>query len=150
MICRASGALLAFGRMRACVVLIVAVVAQAAIAAPATFRPEEANPYFVGGPAAEAAAKLNLEEWAAAAKLFDAYLKKHPHAKDHKQAAFLMAYAELKSGQFNAAAQHFDGLIKSYPLLADYQRTWSARAHLQAGRAMEALARAKQVPPASA
>jgi soluble lytic murein transglycosylase len=135
-------------------VLIVAAVvlgvASTTLGAPATFHPDEATPYFVGTPAAEAAARLRLEEWAQSAKLFDAYLKKHPHAKDHAQAAFLLAYAELKAGQFNNAAQHFDALVKTYPLLVDYHHTWSARAHLQAGRANDALARAKQVPPTSA
>jgi soluble lytic murein transglycosylase len=116
---------------------------------PEAFKPEEAAPYFTAGPAAEAAAKLRLEEWAQAAKLFDAYLKKHAKAPDHRQAAFLLAYAELKSGQFANAAQHFDALIKVYPLLADYHRVWGARAYLQADRANEALARAKQVPPTS-
>src|SRR4051794_36818132 len=107
--------------MRARVVLIAALLSSAAaFAASGSFRGEDAAPYFLGGPAAEAAAKLNLEEWTPASKLFEAYLKKHPHAKDRRQAEFLMAYAELKAGQFNNAAQHFDALVKTYPLLADY------------------------------
>src|SRR5439155_6218599 len=77
-------------------------------------------------------------------------LRDHPRAADGKQAAFLAGYAALKAGQWNAAAARFDALVKSYPLLADYHRVWSARAHLAAGRARDALARAKQVPPSSA
>jgi soluble lytic murein transglycosylase len=116
----------------------------------ATFSPEQAAPYFATGPAAEAAAHLRLEEFTAAAKGFAEYVKRHPKAKDANQARFALAYAELKAGAFNDAAGHFDALVKPYPLLADYHRTWSARAHLQAGRASEALARAKQVPSTSA
>src|SRR5262249_15905870 len=86
---------------------------------------------------------------AKAAQGFAAYLKTHAHAKDAPQASFLMAYAELKAGRFNDAARHFDVATKSYPLLIDYERMFAARAHLQAGRAAEALDRAKRVPPTS-
>ncbi len=136
--------------MRLVLVVAALLVSVAALAREAEFKPAEAAPYFAEGAAAEAAARLRLEEYGAAAKGFDDYLRKHPHAADHKQALFLLAYAELKAGQLNNAAQHFDALIKSYPLLADYHRTWAARAQLAAGRASEALARAKQVPSSSA
>src|SRR5262249_17427822 len=53
-------------------------------------------------------------------------------------------------GRFNDAATHFDGLTRSYPLLVDYHRLFAARAHLQAGRAPQALDRAKRIPPESA
>lgn len=117
---------------------------------PIAFDPTEAAPYFSTGPAAQAGADLRLEDWAKAAQEFAAYLKAHPHAKDAKQATFLLAWAELKAGRFNDAATHFDSLIKIYPLLADYHRLFGARAHLQAGRATQALDRAKRVPPESA
>jgi soluble lytic murein transglycosylase len=135
--------------MLARLVWLVTLFAPAAWGSPPTFHPDEAAPYFAAGPAQEAAAKLRLEEWAQAAKLFDAYLKKHAKAPDHRQAAFLMAYAELKSGQHAQAAQHFDALAKSYPLLADYDRVWGAKAYLLSDKANEALARAKQVPSTS-
>jgi soluble lytic murein transglycosylase len=118
-------------------------------AAPVAFHPDDAAPYFQTGPAAEAAAKLRLEEWGAAARGFSAYIAQHAHAKDLRQAEFLRAYAEWKTGQLNQAAPHFDALIKEYPLLADYSRLYAARAHLQAGRAKDALARAKQIPKES-
>jgi soluble lytic murein transglycosylase len=140
--------------MVARVVLVVSAIAiLVAEAGAAEFKPAEAAPYFGPGSdpiASDAAARLRLEEYAAAAKGFETYLKKKPHAPDHKQAMFLLAYAELKAGQFNNAAQHFDALGKAYPLLADYHRAWAARAHLQAGRASEALQRAKLVPSTSA
>jgi soluble lytic murein transglycosylase len=125
------------------------VVTNVASASPPVFHPEDAAPYFSTGAAAEAASKLRLEEWAAAVKGFTTYIAQHPKAKDVHQAEFLRAYAELKTGQLNAAADHFDALIKDYPLLADYHRLWGARAHLQAGRAKEAHARAKQIPKES-
>src|SRR5262249_1178538 len=89
--------MLGFERMLTRLVLLVAILSPGvAGAAPPSFKPDEAAPYFATGPAAEAAAKLRLEEWAAAAKLFEAYLKKHAKAPDHKQAQFLLAYCELK------------------------------------------------------
>jgi soluble lytic murein transglycosylase len=121
-----------------------------AAAPPPAFRPDDAAPYFSDGPAAPAAQALRLEEWAQAARGFEDYLRDHARARDARQAAFLAGYAALKAGQWNAAAARFDALVKSYPLLADYQRVWSARAHLAAGRAKDALARASQVPPTSA
>jgi soluble lytic murein transglycosylase len=138
--------------------LAFAVVSHVAAAATATgkadepvaFDPRAATPYFESGPAAGAAAELRREEFAAAANDFGAYLKAHAKAKDAKQAAFLRAYAELKAGHFVDAAEHFDNVAESYPLLAEYSRAFSARANLQAGRAREALARAKRVPPESA
>jgi soluble lytic murein transglycosylase len=134
---------------------VVLVCARASAAEPiaspsVTFDPKEAAPYFAGGPAADAAAKLRLEEYAAAAQGFAAYLKSHPKAPDARQAAFARAYAELKAGHFVDAATHFDALVKPYPLLVDYHHVFGARALLQAGRARDALARAKEVPPASA
>jgi len=142
-------------RMTARRVLIVAGLLVPLAAARASdklprFRPDDAAPYFGDGPAEDAATKLRLEEYAAAAKGFEEYLKKKPHAADAKQATFLLAYAELRAGQYNDAAPRFDSLVKSYPLLADYHHAWSARAHLAAGRASDALSRAKQVPPTSA
>jgi soluble lytic murein transglycosylase len=134
----------------ACALLLVSNVSVAApSAASSLFRPDDAAPYFSTGPAAAAAARLRLEEWTEAAKGFAAYVTQHPHAKDLPQAGFLRAYAELKSGQLNPAAQHFDALATEYPLLADYHRLLGARAHLQSGRAKEALARAKQIPTES-
>ena len=48
-----------------------------------TFTPGDADPYFLrGGPAAEAAAHLRLEEYAAAAAGFEAYLLRHAKAQD--------------------------------------------------------------------
>lgn len=129
---------------------MVAVACLPAVAGAAKFDPEAAAPYFSTGLAAQAAEKLRLQEHSAAVKLFDAYLKRRPRAKDARQASFLRAYAELKAGAFNDAAKHFDALVTTYPLLVDYHRTWAARAHLQAGRAAEALARAKKVPSRSA
>ena len=117
---------------------------------PVAFDPTAARPYFSDGPAAAAAANLRLEDWNGAIAGFSAYLKAHAHAKDAKQAAFLLAYAELKAGRFNDAATRFDSLVKSYPLLAAYERLFAARAHLAAGRAKEALDRAKRVPSESA
>ena len=134
--------------MRIGLVLVVAAAASSARAAD--FSPDEAAPYFSTGPAADAAAHLRLEEWTAAAKGFSAYLQQHPHAKDRRQAQFLVAYAELKAGDNNAAAKTFESLIKPYPLLADYHRTWAARAYLAASRASDALKLAKQVPQRSA
>jgi soluble lytic murein transglycosylase len=122
-------------------------------ASPPVFRPDDATPYFrsgASGAAADAASRLRLEEYAAAVRGFGEYLKKSPHAKDAKQATFMLAYAELKAGSFNDAAEHFDSLIKKYPLLVDYHRVFSARAHLQGGRPLEALERVKKVPATSA
>ncbi|HEY7957878.1 MAG TPA: tetratricopeptide repeat protein, partial [Polyangia bacterium] len=133
-------------RLLAALVLITSVGAGAA---EPRFSPAGAEPYFAAGPAADAARALRLEEPAAAARGFSAYLKRHPHAADARQARFLQAYAQLKAGQFNDAARGFDALVKSYPLLVDYHRLWAARAHLQAGRAKEALARAKRIPSSS-
>src|SRR6266545_3012595 len=137
----------------ACLALLLVTLAAQASAAepkPAVFDPTTAAPYFAVGPAAPAAAQLRLEEFAKAAQGFAAYIKAHPRAKDAPQATFLLAYAELKAGRFNEAAQHFDAVVKTYPLLADYERIFAARAHLQAGRAAEALDRAKRVPKESA
>jgi soluble lytic murein transglycosylase len=134
----------------ACVLVTLAAQASAAEPKPATFDPTAAAPYFAVGAAAPAAAQLRLEEYAKAAQGFSAYIKAHPRAKDAPQATFLLAYAELKAGHFNEAAQHFDAIAKSYPLLIDYERIFAARAHLQAGRAAEALDRAKRVPKESA
>lgn len=120
-----------------------------ASAAEPSFTPREAVPYFAKGPAADAARALRLEEPAIAARGFTAYLARHPHAADAKQARFLAAYAELAAGQFNDAARGFDGLVKTYPLLSDYARLFGARAHLQAGRAKAALARAKKISATS-
>ena len=135
--------------------LIVACLALPATAseksgAAVAFEPAMAAPYFESGPAADAAAKLRLEEYPVAAQEFAAYLKAHPKAKDARQAAFLRAYAELKAGRFADAAEHFDALDKLYPLLEDYHHLFAARAELQAGKAQEALKRAKAVPSASA
>jgi soluble lytic murein transglycosylase len=135
-------------RVLAATVLIVSVAS--AKEKLAHFQPEHSTPYFASGPAQAAAAELRLEEWGKAAKDFADYLKKKPHAADARQAQFVLAWAELKAGRFNDAAIHFDGLAKSYPLLADYLHAYGARAHLAAGRANEALARAKRVPPSSA
>src|SRR5690242_12020102 len=137
--------------MRAAVVLILLpTIAIASEPRPVAFDPTAEAPYFAEGPAAAAAANLRLEDWNAAATGFAAYVKAHPHAKDARQASFLLAYAELKGGRFNEAAQHFDALVKAYPLLAEYERVFAARAHLQAGRAAQALDRVKRVPPESA
>jgi soluble lytic murein transglycosylase len=137
---------------RRCAFLLVLLPALSRAAEPKllAFDPAEVTPYFSDGPAAAAAADLRLEDWSKAAQGFAAYGKAHPHAKDGKQASFLAAYAELKAGRFNDAATHFDALVKIYPLLADYHRLFAARAHLQAGRASQALDRAKRVPPESA
>lgn len=124
--------------------------ARAANPKPVAFDPTATTPYFASGPAADAAAALRLEDWNKAAQGFAAYVKAHPHARDARQARFLLAYAELKAGRFNDAATHFDALAKSYPLLADYDRVFAARAHLAAGRATLALDRAKRVPSDSA
>jgi soluble lytic murein transglycosylase len=137
----------------ACVLVASLYIARAAVAAegkPVAFDPTSAVPYFADGGAAPGAAALRLEEWPKAAQAFYAYVKAHPRAKDLKQATFLLAYAELKAGRFNDAAQHFDSLVKLYPLLVDYERLFAARAHLQAGRAAEALDRAKRIPSDSA
>jgi len=137
--------------MRAAVVLVLLpTIAIASEPRPVAFDPTAEAPYFAEGPAAAAAANLRLEDWNAAATGFAAYVKAHPHAKDARQASFLLAYAELKGGRFNEAAQHFDALVKTYPLLAEYERVFAARAHLQAGRAAQALDRVKRVPPESA
>ncbi len=130
--------------------LVPATAARAGEPKAVAFDPTEAAPYFADGPAAQAAADLRLEDWPKAATGFAAYVKAHPHAKDAKQAQFLLAYAELKAGRFNDAAVHFDALPKTYPLLADYERLFAARAHLAANRAREALDRAKRIPPESA
>jgi soluble lytic murein transglycosylase len=135
--------------VRRALALVTAAIAVPAVAAPASFHPDDAAPYFAAGPAADAAARLRLEEWPAAAKGFTDYLAKHPRAKDKLPAAFLRAYAELKSGQHNLAATHFDELVKPYALLADYSHLWGARAQLLAGRAKDALSRAKLVPSTS-
>jgi soluble lytic murein transglycosylase len=134
----------------ALVLLLLPAAAFASEPRPVAFDPTAEAPYFADGPAAQAAADLRLEDWAAAATGFAGYLKAHGKAKDAKQASFLLAYAELKAGRFNEAAQHFDAMVKSYPLLAEYERVFAARAHLQAGRATQALDRAKRVPPESA
>ena len=130
--------------------LLLPAAALASAPRPVAFDPTAERPYFAEGPAAAAAADLRLEDWAGAATGLTAYLKAHRHAKDARQAMFLLGYAELKAGRFNEAAQHFDSLVKTYPLLADYERVFAARAHLAAGRAKEALDRAKRVPPESA
>lgn len=134
----------------ALVLLLVAAAAHGSEPRPVSFDPTAATPYFADGPAAAAAADLRLEDWSGAATGFGAYVKAHPHARDGKQASFLCAYAELKAGRFNEAAARFDALVKPYPLLGDYERLFAARAHLQAGRATQALDRAKRVPPESA
>jgi soluble lytic murein transglycosylase len=130
--------------------LLVPAAALASEPRPVAFDPTALRPYFADGPGASAAADLRLEDWNGAATGFAAYLKAHPHAKDAKQATFLLAYAELKAGRFNDAAARFDSLVKPYPLLVEYERLFAARAHLQAGRAKEALDRAKRVPSESA
>ena len=66
-------------------------------------------------PAAEAATRMRLEEFASAAKGFDDYVRRQPKAADARQARFLAGYAELRTGQFNAAAARFDGLLEDYP-----------------------------------
>ena len=115
------------------------------------FDPAAAAPYFSeGGPGAQAASDLRLEDWNKAATGFATYLKTRGRLRDGKQASFLMAYAELKAGRFNDAAQHFEGLVKPYPLLVDYHHLFAARAHLQSGRATQALDHAKRVPSESA
>ncbi|HEX8954315.1 MAG TPA: transglycosylase SLT domain-containing protein [Polyangia bacterium] len=134
----------------ALLVVLWPAVALASEPRPVAFDPTAERPYFAEGAAAAAAANLRLEDWNGAATGFAAYLKAHPHAKDAKQATFLLAYAELKAGRYNDAAARFDGLVKTYPLLGEYDRVFAARAHLQAGRAKEALDRAKRVPPESA
>ncbi|MCA1664665.1 MAG: hypothetical protein LC659_10415, partial [Myxococcales bacterium] len=134
----------------ALVLLPVAAAALASEPRPVSFDPTAEAPYFADGAAAAAAADLRLEDWNGAATGFAEYLKAHPKAKDAKQAAFLLAYAELKAGRFNEAAARFDAMVKSYPLLVEYEHLFAARAHLQAGRAIQALDRAKKVPPESA
>jgi soluble lytic murein transglycosylase len=119
-------------------------------AAEVPFDPVTAGPYFATGPAADAAARLRLEEYAAAARGFAEYVRLHPKAPDRAQALFLEAYAEMKAGQHAVAAQRFDSLTREYPLLVDYERAWAARAWLAAGRASDALGRGKQVPSSSA
>ncbi len=137
-------------RLALALVLLPATAALASEPRPVAFDPTSEAPYFAAGPAAAAAADLRLEDWNGAATGFAAYVKAHAHAKDAKQAMFLLAYAELKAGKLNDAATHFDGLVKSYPLLVDYERVYAARAHLAAGRATQALDRVKKVPPESA
>ncbi|MDB4967238.1 MAG: Lytic transglycosylase catalytic [Myxococcales bacterium] len=140
-------------RLLALAVLVVLspVEARAAEPKPVAFDPAEAAPYFSdGGPAAQAASDLRLEDWNKAAQGFAAYLKGRGRPREGKQATFLMAYAELKAGRFNEAAGHFEGLVKQYPLLVDYHHLFAARAHLQSGRAIQALDHAKRVPPESA
>ena len=137
-------------RRLALVLLLWSAPAVARPPKPVAFDPSAAVPYFADGPAAAAAADLRLEDWNGAATGFAAYLKAHPHAKDARQATFLLGYAELKAGRFSDAAAHFDSLVKSYPLLVEYERLFSARAQLSAGRATQALDRAKRVPPESA
>jgi len=143
--------MVASGVMRtALVLLVLPAVALASEPRPVAFDPTAEAPYFSDGPAAAAAANLRLEDWNGAATGFAAYVKAHAHAKDAKQANFLLAYAELKAGRYNDAATHFDALVKSYPLLAEYERLFAARAHLAAGRAAQALDRVKRVPSESA
>ena len=110
-----------------------------------SFVPADADPYFRTGPAAEAAARLRLEEYPAAAQGLEDYLKRHPKAIDAPQAAFLAGYAALKAGQFDAAAARFDGLGVRYPLLSDYHQLYAARAHQGAGRIDVALERAQKI-----
>jgi soluble lytic murein transglycosylase len=154
-------------RLAAALILLALLPAmgRAADPKPIAFDPRSATPYFSDDePAAgtrgagtdqrrangaQAAADLRLEDFAKAAQGFAAYLKTR-HPKDAKQATFLLAYAELKAGRLNEAAAHFDSLVKTYPLLLDYHFLFAARAHLQAGRAAQALDRAKRVPPTSA
>ncbi|MSP59775.1 MAG: hypothetical protein EXR72_05430 [Myxococcales bacterium] len=127
----------------------------AAFAAPPrapSFDPAQAAPYFsdrATGAGATAMERFHVEDWAGAAKQFDAYLAAHPRADDRRQAAFLGAYALSKSGRFPEAAERFDGLVKSYPLLADYHLVYAARAWLAAKRFPEALERAAKVDVAS-
>jgi soluble lytic murein transglycosylase len=113
------------------------------------FEPSDAEPYFRTGPAAEAGARLRLQEYAAAAQGFEDYLKRYPKAVDAQQAAFLAGYAALKAGQFDAAARRFDALSDKYDLLIEYHRLYGARAHQGAGRGEEALARVVLIPPES-
>jgi soluble lytic murein transglycosylase len=137
-------------RLAALLVVFSCAAARATEPKPIAFDPTKATPYFAAGPAAAADDALRLEDWSKAVQGFAAYVKAHPHAKDIKQARFLLGYAELKAGRFNDAAARFDKLVKKYPLLADYERLFSARAHLAAGRATQALDRAKRIPSASA
>jgi soluble lytic murein transglycosylase len=130
-------------------VAVVTLPLAAAGAAPPTFRGEDATPYFADGPAAEAARHLRLEEWAAAADGFAAYVAKHPKARDLVQARFLGGIAAHRAGRFTVAAAELDALAPHYPLLADYCRLYAARAYLAMGRATEALARGTQVPSTS-
>src|SRR3954464_6915926 len=104
----------------ALVLLLPTAAALASEPRPVAFDPTAEAPYFADGPAAAAAADLRLEDWNGAATGFAAYLKAHGKAKDAKQAAFLLAYSELKAGRFNEAATHFDALVKTYPLLVEY------------------------------
>src|SRR5262249_14971991 len=129
--------------------LLTALAAVSAHPTPVVFDPAGATPYFAEGPAAAAAAKLRLEEYAAATTLFADYLARHRRAPDRNQASFLLAYAELKRGNFRAATQRFDALLRSYPLLADYHLVWAARARLALGEAEAALARARRVAASS-
>ena len=137
-------------RLAAILVVLSCAAARAAEPKAIAFDPSKAAPYFATGPAADADDALRLENWAKAVQGFAAYVKAHPHARDVAQATFLLGYAELKAGRFNDAAAHFDHLVKKYPLLADYERLFAARAHLAAGRATQALDRAKRVPSTSA
>lgn len=132
--------------------IVAALAAAAAVAAepaPVAFDPARAAPYFSAGRAAAAAAKLRLEEYAAAATAFADYLKRYPRAQDRNQASFLLAYAELRNGNFRAASARFDELARTYPLLADYHALWAARARLALGEPEAALARARRVAASS-
>ncbi len=125
-----------------------AVLVIALFAAPASFDPAQSRPYFADGPAAAAARRFRVEDWAGAAKLFDAYLAA-ARAPDRAQAQFMAAYALSRAGRFLDAAKRFDALVKSYPLLADYHRLYASRAYLAAKKWAEAKQRAGEVAESS-
>ena len=69
--------------------------------APGQWRsiPPPRRPTSPTGPPPPPPPILRLEDWNGAATGFAAYVKAHPHAKDAKQAMFLLGYAELKAGR---------------------------------------------------
>jgi soluble lytic murein transglycosylase len=135
------------GAAAASVLALVSSVARGG--GPVAFDPALARPYFASGPAAEAMARFRVEDWAGAAKGFEAYVAAQPKADDHLQATFMSALAASKAGRFLDAARRFDELTTSYPLLADYHRVYAARAWLSARRFSEALERTGHIDESS-
>ena len=130
--------------------LVVGLLSSVACAGgPPSFDPALARPYFASGPAAQAMARLRVEDWAGAAKGLLAYLAASPHADDRLQASFMAAYAASKAGRFLDAAKRFDELVATYPLLVDYHRVYAARALLAAKQYQAAIERAEKVAPGS-